>query len=213
MTLQDFFSYSSNVLLLLNVILYFKGFLKNKKALIFFWAYLLIMLIIEIISIRLYLKREPNLFLSHYYFIAQFICLSFFYLNLFLKKRNSIKYITIFIAFSLLLRYIIWPSLFDKFNLFEIVLTSLILIIYSLFYLFINLKKDIEYSYINIGVLVYILSSMLIFCSGNLMSELSYDVNRYLWTVNSMLSVIFQLLIFYEWYKNLRFSKEVLKIE
>jgi len=210
--LQDVLSYSSNLLLLLNVVLYFKGFLKKEKALVCFWLYLVMMLIIEFVSIWLFLKSEPNLFLSHFYFMLQFICLSYFYADLFVDKNRIVKYLTGIVSVVLLSQYLIKPSLFYRFNLAEIVFTSLILVIYSLYYLFISLKKEIKYKYINLGVFTYLLSSMLIFCSGNLIQELDYSVNRYLWTFNSILSVIFQLLIFYEWYKNLRHKKEALVI-
>ena len=79
-------------LLLLNLILYLKGFSKQAKAYKIFAFYLILVGVIEVVSGTLKQLQHNNLFLSHFYFIGQFILLSVFYHNLLrdtLQKKNS----------------------------------------------------------------------------------------------------------------------------
>ena len=147
-----------------------------------------------------------NLFLSHFYFILQFILLGVFYLKLYENDtlKQVAKLIIILTIAVLGIQYIITPEVFFKFNLFEINLTSLVLVTFSAIYFTKSLKKQKQFLYVNSGVFIYLLSSALIFSTGNLMKELDKSVNKIIWQVNAFLYVFFQILIFIEWYKNYR---------
>jgi len=200
------------VILAINLLLYYKSYSTNKnKAVKLFTYYLAITLLIQLSTKILHYYKAPNLFLSHIYFLSQFICLSFFYkLLLFDRvKQAYVKHITIIILAFVIISFIIDGSLIFKFNLFEIIITSLPLIIYSilLLYKLISIKSN-SFIYINIGVLFYLLSSTLIFLSGNLINNLPGIFNTITWLANVTLYLLFQLFIFYEWYKNLHVKKE-----
>jgi len=200
------------VILAINLLLYYKSYSTNKnKAVKLLTYYLAITLLIQLSTKILHYYKAPNLFLSHIYFLSQFICLSFFYkLLLFDRvKQAYVKHITIIILAFVIISFIIDGSLIFKFNLFEIIITSLPLIIYSilLLYKLISIKSN-SFIYINIGVLFYLLSSTLIFLSGNLINNLPGIFNTITWLANVTLYLLFQLFIFYEWYKNLHVKKE-----
>ena len=121
-------------ILLINTVLFTKGFSVNGKAFRIFTAYLIVMFLIQITVSTLQYFSIDNLFLSHFYFTLQFVLLSIFYLNLsFNKLQSKIVKIGFVICLSALtVQYTIDSSLLLQFNLFEIFITSFLLIIYTM---------------------------------------------------------------------------------
>ena len=146
-----------------------------------------------------------NLFLSHYYFIGQFIFLSFFY-YLLLNKIIFKKIIVIVLSIVVTIigvQYFNIPELYYTFNLWEIVLSFTPIVIYSLFYFYESFGvENKRYLILSSGVFFYLLSSILIFSAGNLinLSNLPFTI----WNINTFLYITFQLLVFIEWYRNFR---------
>jgi len=191
-------------LLAINILIYFKRFLTKKKVFKIFSFYLLTMCIVQLTAHAYNVLNKNNLFLSHYYFIGQFLFLSFFYSKL-INQITLIKVLTSIVFLCLIVQYSIYPEKYFTFNLFEIILCSITLIIYSFLFFIKNIDgKKTHFLYINSGVFIYILSSTLIFSSGNLMSRFSKSVNTFIWTINGLLYIFYQILIFVEWYKNFR---------
>lgn len=196
------------VLLFINTILYTFSYLKNKKniALKYFAFYNIItfcvlsssIIIVEVFKIR------NNLFLSHFYFIFQFIFLSLFYKVFFTRKQKSwITIVFALVASTLSIQYLNKPSLFYKFNLLEILITSFPLIVYSIIHLYNSLGKKGKYMYINSAVLIYISVSTLIFILGNLINTVDKSLSINVWFLNKVFYVGYLLLILYEWKKSL----------
>ena len=207
MSLFDIISYLGIGILMLNSILYFKSYQKNLIAFKVFSFYLFIILIIQVISSYLQEQELDNLYLSHYYFIIQFLFLSFFYSKL-IKQITLIKVLTVIVIISIIIQFYISPEIYFTFNLFEIIICSLPIVLYSFLFLIQNIdKENKDFLYINSGIFIYILSSTLIFSSGNLMPNLSKSVNSIIWTVNVFLYLVYQILIFVDWYKNFRPKK------
>lgn len=200
------------VVLAINFLLYYKAYSYNKdKVIKTLTYYLAITLMIQLSTKTLNYFAVSNLFLSHIYFISQFICLSFFYHLLLFpqKKLNYLKIVAVVVIILVVCSFAIDTSLFIKFNLFEITMTSLPLIIYSVLLLFKSMSiRSNAFVYINTGILFYLLSSTLIFLSGNLINKLHSFYNDITWLVNAILYLLFQLFIFYEWYQNLRYKKK-----
>jgi hypothetical protein len=164
------------------------------------------MFVIQITSSIMSRNHMNNLFLSHYYFILQYTFLSAFYYFIHDNKnfKKIIKFASLLIFITLTVQYIINPKVFFKFNLMEINLTSITLITFSVFYFISSLNEKKPFPYINSGIFIYLLSSILIFSAGNLMRGLDRSVNRIIWSVNALLYLIFQILVCIEWYKNYR---------
>jgi hypothetical protein len=196
------------VFLFINIVLYFLRFKKEiEKPYKILFFYLLIIGLIQI-GAEYYLKKhEDNLFLTHYYFISQTILLSCFY-YLIIESRKIKKLIKITLPLSLIslaVQYCFYPELYSVFNVYEIFICIIPLVIYAFGHLFQTLgNPNKKYIYITSGVLIYFLPHALVFSSGNLMPDLPKNVNQIIWLVNVTLYILFLILIFVEWYKHFR---------
>ena len=191
----------------LNTILFFQSYRVYSVAFKIFCFYLLYCSIIQILTVYFKYEFKSNLFLSHYYFIGQFVLLSLFYRKIILKKRwkDLISVLSVIILIYLSINFIREPSLYNTFYLTEIVLCSLPLVFYSILYFTESFGvENKQFLIINSGVFLYLLCSTLIFASGNLMPNLPKDVNRLVWIFNVSFYLIYQILVFIEWYKNFR---------
>lgn len=200
----ELFAYIANAILLVNLILYFKGFSLNGKAFNFFVLYLLIITIIQFLITVFQFFRINNLMFSHFYFIFQFIVLTFFYLSILIKEKQKkiLKISSFFVVLSLLIQYFFTPSLFFKFNLFEVFITSFLLIIYSVFHLYNQLDEKKNYYYINLGILIYLFGSTVFFLAGNLIIKFNNEWGKIPWYLNAFMYIVYQLFILYEWKSN-----------
>ena len=196
------------VLLFINTLLYFLRLKKQKekpyKTLFF---YLLSIGVIQIIAEYYQNRLGGNLFLTHYYFISQSIFLSFFYYQIIKSQiiKILIKITVPFTLISLTVQYYIYPELYYVFNVYEIFICIIPIVIYALNHLFQTLgSHNKKYIYITSGILIYFLPHALVFSSGNLMPDLSEKVNQVIWIINVVLYLVYLLLIFIEWYKHFR---------
>ena len=206
----DTLSIISTVILLINCILYFKSFPRQEKAFKIFTGYLFYIVIIQVITIVLNRLRIPNLFLSHYYFIGQFIILSLFNYRLTQNKvkRIVVRFTAMVILIIVSLLFINDSKIYFRFSVLEIVLCSVPIIIYSVLYMFQSIAENKKsLIFVNSGIFIYMLCSTLIFSSGNIMPNLDPSINVIIWKLNAYIYLLYQILIFIEWYKNFRKPK------
>jgi hypothetical protein len=117
-------------------------------------------------------------------------------------QKKIIK-IGLFLVLSILvIQYSIDFDLFFKFNLFEIFLTSFLIIIYATFHFYNMLNDKKEFYYINIGILMYLSGSTILFFVGNLMTSISPRYNKIPWILNAFFYIIYQLFVWFEWKKS-----------
>lgn len=176
--------------------------------------YLAILFIVELAcNIIGILKPNSNFFLSHYYFIIQFIVLSLFFYQIFDNKKlkNFIFFNLIVVGFILAYQYYNNPKLYWEFNVLEIGLTSSLLVVYCIIHFYRHLKFSFDYFYFCFGLTFYLTSSMLIFLSGNT-TLVFFEEPFYcdIWVFNSLFYILYQYLIFKEW-KYLNKKIEVLE--
>ncbi len=198
------------LILFFNLILFIKGFANQGKAYKIFTWYLGVVFTIQIISNIFMRMNTNNLFLSHFYFIGQFILLSFFYITV-LKEEFQKKLVKAGLVIGLLalsIQYAYDTSLFFKFNLFEIFITSFLLIIYATIHFYNMLNEKKEFYYINVGLLIYLLGSTILFLVGNLTAILSPKMSLFTWILNALLIIINQFFILIEWKKSF-YKKEI----
>lgn len=188
-------------LLLINFIVFAFGLSKKQKSYVIFTVYLFLIVCIQIITLVLRKLGLNNLFLSHFYFIGQFIMLGLFYFNLITDKfqKKVIKITAILALLSLAIQYSIRPDLFFKFNLYEIFITSFLLLIFATFHFYNMLNGKKMFYYINIGIILYLFGSTILFLVGNLSVTLSSKYYKVPSRINYILYVIFQLFILVEW--------------
>lgn len=139
--------------------------------------------------------------MSHFYFVGQLVLLAIFY---FLLLKDVVKKKIIVIGacaglLSLAIQYIFDPGMFSKFNLFEITITSLLVVFFALLHLYDMLTDKKEYYYITIGIIIYLLASTILFLVGNLTIGLSENLKFLSWTLNAVLVLVNQLFVLYEW--------------
>lgn len=197
-------------LLLINFIVFAIGLSKKQKCYVIFTVYLFLIVCIQIITLVLRKLGVNNLFLSHFYFIGQFLMLGLFYFNLIADKfqKKVIKITLVLALLSLVIQYSIRPDLFFEFNLYEIFITSFLLIIYATFHFYNMLNGKKVFYYINIGVILYLFGSTILFLVGNLSVMLSSKYYKVPSRINYILYIVFQLFILIEWRKSFFKKKE-----
>ncbi len=189
--------------LIFNTFLFLKSFIKFGRAFKVLSCYLFFVSLIQLATIFVAkILHKPNLFLSHFYFISQFIILSIFYRIL--LKNKFILYLLLPIFGVLTYQYIDDPDIFFRYHAIGISITQSILIVYAIVYLYRCLQGENLFLIVNVGLFLYLVSSTLIFASGNLIFNLniSDSMNFLLINTNRILYFLFQILIFIEWRKN-----------
>ncbi|MBP2615088.1 hypothetical protein [Chryseobacterium jejuense] len=189
-------------ILLINLAVYCIGFSRSGRAYTFFISYLAWILICEIIFYVLNYQRINNLFFSHYYLIIQFVLLGLFFHEILTEKyqKNTARFLLMMIPSVLIVQYIIDPEKYYVFNLFEIFITSYSLIILALFHLYNILDTEKKYNYISLGLLLYLISSTVIFLSGNLYTVMNTNLHREIWVFNVVMFIVYQIFIFAEYF-------------
>ncbi len=202
--IDDYSEYIGITLIFINACLYLWSYITNKKnvALFFLTLYLVTSAFVVIVSSYLASKGENNLHYSHIYFITQFIFLSFFYKTLFTSnQKKGVNIVILLVVFTLTIQYFKKPHLIHQFNIFEIFITSVPLIMYSIIHLYNSLSKKGGYMFINSGVLVYITISTLIFILGDYLTVYENNSVEKIWMINRVFYVIYLILILVEWKK------------
>jgi hypothetical protein len=198
------------LILLLNLILFLKGVRNAGTSYKIFTCYLGVIFVVQIVSMIMKKNHINNLFLSHFYFIGQFILLSLFYIKILKEKfqKKVVKFGLFLGLITLGIQYAVDVSLFLKFNLFEIFITSFLLILYATFHFYNMLNEKKEFYYINMGVLIYLFGSTILFLVGNLTIVLSPEMNKITWILNSILYIVYQVFILVEWKKSFSEKRE-----
>lgn len=190
---------------LLLVIFYSLNYRRFDDTLKSFYFYLLIWFLTEFFALYILLVHKlPNLFLYHFFYIAQFITLSFFYY--FLLRIRAIKWIAVVILIFIMIQHILEPGLFHKVNHLGLFLTCLALIGYAMAYFFrlLAVEKTI-YLYVNLGIFLNTLVTVLVFATSNFVTQ---EVFSSLLKFNIIFNLIFQVLVLIEWFKHHRHFKK-----
>lgn len=178
-----------------------KGFSNNEKPFKIFALYCWSMFAVQLASILVVKIYNTNLFISHFYFGLQFIILSFFFYSL-MKEQIQKRIISALLGLCIIIlgiQYAFCPELFFGFNLFEIFITSLPLIIYGTFHLYNILNEKKQFYYITIGLLIYLFGSTVVFLTTNLLLSLkTYDSFEFIYSLNVYLYAIYQLFILFD---------------
>lgn len=190
-------------LLLINSLLFLSKVKKiNDSTYKYVAVYLGVLFVVELFcNVIGYLYPAQNLYLSHFYFNAQFILLSIVFYRLFIKKKlKKLVVLNYVIVTSIIIGMYVYNSeSFWQFNLFEIAATSALLIIYALIHLNNTLGTKKKYFYLTIGLILYLLCSSLIFLFGNYELVFMEDPYIDIWIFNTLFYIVYQVLIFSEW--------------
>ena len=154
-------------------------------------------------KIMIYNKYQ-NISMSHFYFIMQFITLSLFYNQILIShiQKKIIKITLLIVPVILIIQYILNPRLIFVFNLLEVFICSFSIVIYATFHFYNMLNEKRKFYFINIGILIYLFGSTIIFLTGNILIMKPTGLGRYISTINVVLYIFYLTLILIEWKKN-----------
>jgi hypothetical protein len=208
--MDDFIIYSGYLLLLVNLILYSYSFFIKKKGISFYVVFLVFSFLLQMISEVLFLLKMNNLVLFNFFFIGQMVLLGLFYNKLMqtIRQKTFIICSIILGLMVLSVNFFLEPSQFFKFNLFQIALTSLLVVVFAMMHLYNILAGEKEFYYVTIGMIIYLFGSTVLFFVGNLTIGLSTEFKFFTWTLNAILVVLNQLFVLFEW-KNSFYKKAV----
>lgn len=203
MYLLKILSYVGLCILLINTIIYSIGFTRRSKAYRFFVLYLFTLFILQSTTEVYASNNLNNHFIATYYLFLPFILLSVFFYYGFSKinswKRQIVKFTTPIVIAGLIFQYCIYPHLYFEFNPVGLLVTTCILIIYAVMYLFELISKQLEFHYVTVGIFIYFISSLLIFVSATSIVSFNQEISMFIWNINALLFIVYQLLILWEW--------------
>ena len=196
-------SYIGLCVLLINTIIYSIGFSRKGKAYKSFVIYLISLFVIQAVTEICASKNINNHFIATYYLFLPFTLLSVFFYYLFSdinsKKKFVVQYCTVLIASGLITQYCMYPALYYEFNSIGLLVTTCIVIVYAVLYLFDLISKQLSFHYVTIGIFVYFISSSLIFASATSILSFNVEIGMFIWKINALLFIVYQLLILWEW--------------
>lgn len=186
-----------------NIALYVSRYRSNNDAYKLFALYLLVIGVNQFISIIVGSGfHQNNLMHFHVYFIAQFIILTFFYVEL--LKQKWLFLILGAVGVFLVYQYSVNPEMIMRYNPLGVIITQGLIVVYAIAYFYKFLRGEDEFIIVNIALFFYLLSSILIFASGNLvfnMELITEEGYELLLNLNRVLYFAFQILILIQWWK------------
>lgn len=151
---------------------------------------------------------QGNRHITHFYFAIQFIFLSVFYRGLIGRRvlKRIIKVLTLLVPLVTFSQYLFVSGIFYQFNVLEIMLCSLIPVVYGIIYLYQSLQEEgLKWLFFTSGIVIYLVSSMLVFAGGDLvLAKYGAKVFYNFWLINNFIYVIYQLLTTTEWLVSFR---------
>ncbi len=191
-------SYIGDFLLLVNLILSILIRPKNR-TIVFFIIYQFCIFMVQTAGTILSTIGERNLFLSHYYFVGQFLLLSLFYYSLLnTGQKRIILLAQPAVLIPLAIQYTVSPDVYWKFNHLEILLTAFPIIAFAAFHFYNQLDGPKQFHLINLSIMMYLFGSTVLFLAGNTVNLMVNDRARICWDLNSILYILFQLCVLHE---------------
>lgn len=199
--MADLIIYSGYFILLISLLLYTYSFFRLEKANVFFIFYIAFSFVMQFSLELMYYLSMNNLFAVNIFFIGQLILLGLFFRSILedKKQKGFVTWSLILALLALVIQFYLDSAQFLKFNLFEITISSLLIVVYALLHFYNMLTSKKEYYYFTIGVVFYLLTSTVLFLVGNLTVGLSDEFKLMSWNLNAVLVVIYYLFILFEW--------------
>lgn len=199
--MADLIIYSGYFILLISLVLYTYSFFRLEKANVFFIFYIAFSFVMQFSLELMYYFSMNNLFAVNIFFIGQLILLGLFFRSILedKKQKGFVAWSLVLALLALGVQFYLDSAQFLKFNLFEITISSLLIVVYALLHFYNMLTSKKEYYYFTIGVVFYLLTSTVLFLVGNLTVGLSDEFKLMSWNLNAVLVVIYYLFILFEW--------------
>jgi hypothetical protein len=184
--------------------LFLSVFAKLSNAYIVHTIYLGFALFV-LVAMKLSFKNNLNVYsISHPFLIFRFLLVSLFYYFIIKNdiQRKIIISNIILIPVILLIQYLLQPNLFFVFNLLEIVLTTIPLILFGMFYFYNSIGKTKKYYFVNYSLVIYQTGNFILFLAANLYLFKFNILSLTVMNINSVLSIICSCFVFWDWKVN-----------
>lgn len=192
------------ILLILSVIVWAIRYVVLPKSIKILGIYLLLNLVVQIVADQLWQRSMNNLYLLHLITLLDFVCLSFFFKEIYLnynKFKEYFYYIIGTISTLLILNSIFLEPL-DFFNSNARILVQSILITYVIMYLFdafgkvdFSKREEQVISLICFAILIYYAGSLSTYLFSQFYSEEIKEGLRPIWVINGFLTALFQFIL------------------
>ena len=190
--------------LILAFLLFVVKFKKQNKAYKIFTVYLAIISCCEIYYRVSYLFTKNNIPVTHLDTLVQFLLLSWFFAEFIANqhKKRAIQIGGILVPLLFVIKFALNPKLLLKYDDYETFVTSMILVVYGTNHLYNMLNETKKFYYVTVGMLIYMVGSIVIVLTGNILIALN-DLKMYnkIWIFNNLFYLAFQIFVLYEWYK------------
>lgn len=177
-----------------------------SKPMILLMVLLFVTLFIELAVRYLAQQKIPNLHLTHYYMIGQFLIISAIYYFQ-LKKFQLVVPVGIALFSGFLIYQLMLSKIeYNVFNTTGFLVSACILISYAFLYYIEHIAEKRYWDTLNVGLFLYLGGSSIIFLTMNY----SKDVEEFympIWTINGMLVILYQLFVTITIYRFYRFQK------
>ncbi len=137
--------------------------------------------------------------------MAQFIVLSLFYLSLFTAnlQRNVVKIFVIVLPVFFIIKFSIHPEILLRNEPLEYFLFAILLVIYAAIHLYNILNKKKEFYYFSVGLMIFLLASLIVILTANLRILLGNKaLNKSFLIFNNFFYLAFQVFVIAEWILN-----------
>lgn len=187
------------VIHLINIVLLFRVYRSQGYSVKVFTWYIFAMGITQLWATILSKMHSNNLYLSHVYFITQFVFLSHYFYTVLSgsKIKKGIRFTSFILLGIIGFQYVRFPDMFWEFNLVEIYLMSMPIIVYATMHLYQMLDQPkVNYNF-TLGPLIYLIGSMSLFLFNFLMTQLhiKYPADVIMW-FNIILFLGYHLILF-----------------
>ncbi|MBF4467058.1 hypothetical protein [Flavobacterium sp. LC2016-12] len=202
--MDDFLIYFGYFILIINFVLYTFSFFQKGKANVFFVAYLGFSFLMQFTMEFLYHLKKNNLLVMNSFFIGQMVILGLFYRSLYnldVQKKFVVVALTLVLVL-LIAQNAFDPNLLFKFNLPQITVTSLLIVVFALIHFYNILTEKKQYYYITVGVVIYMFGATVLLLLGNLTTGLSDDFKYISWRINAVLVIVYYFFVLFEWIKS-----------
>jgi len=214
MTVFEAVTLGGKILLIVNFLLLFSihliNYIKYKKHMSRSMFLLLLLLLgtiyIELASEYLYNRSIPNLHLTHFYTLGQFLLISVIYYKLLDKFKLAIPIGVILFSSVLIYQLLDSKIIYDEFNTSGFLVSACILIGYAFLYFIEHISQKKYWDSFNVGLFLYLGGSSIIFFTLSSLRDLN-DWHMLLWTINGVLIIFYQAFIsitIYRYYRGVK---------
>lgn len=199
-------------LLIVAVVLFFtySYFRKRSVSTLYFVSYIWAMLLTNLLSSISNRLGFSNLYLSHFYFWIQFVIISLLFRSILVGRisKKIITYVLGVVPVILLIQYVRIPGIFFKMNPLEVLLCSLPLCTYAIFYLFQLLEeRSKKWLFFSTGLFIYLMCSSIVFVGANFFNEKFAKMpfwGKNFWIINNFVYMLYLVLLIVEWVVSFR---------